>query len=99
MMEILNSVLPIILYVLGSILIVIFIIVGVKLIGTMNKIDNIVDDVNEKVESLSKLFNIIDFATDKLSFIGDRLTDKITDFIIGLFRKKKRKKEEECCDE
>ncbi|MDD4035717.1 MAG: hypothetical protein PHS45_00070 [Bacilli bacterium] len=98
-MEILNSVLPIILYVLGSILIVIFIIIGVKIIRTMNKIDNIVEDVNEKVESLSKLFNIFDFAADRLSFLGDRITDKITAFIIGLFKKKKEKKEEECCDE
>ena len=49
-------ILPIILYILGSILLVVLIILGIKLIITMNKIEKVVDDVNIKVNKLNNLF-------------------------------------------
>ena len=41
--------LPVVLYILGSILLIVLIILGIKLIITMNKIENVVDDINGKV--------------------------------------------------
>ena len=47
-----TELLLILLYVLGSILLVVLIILGIKLINTMNKINVVVDDINKKVKSL-----------------------------------------------
>ena len=86
--------LTILLYVLGSILLVVLIILGVKLINTMNKVNVIVDDINKKVSSLDGLFSMIDMTTDKLSLLSDRLVDGITFIIKKLFKPKNRKEEE-----
>lgn len=86
-----NDVLPVILYILGSILLVILIILGVKLINTMNKINIVVDDINRKSKSLDGLFSIIDVTTDKLALLSDRMVDGITFIIRKLFSHKKRK--------
>ena len=82
------EILPIILYVLGSILLVVLIILGIKLIITMNKIENVVDDITKKVKSLDGLFSIIDMTTDKLAMLSDRIVDMVTVFIKKVFRRK-----------
>lgn len=89
-----SDALLILLYVLGSIFLVVLIILGVKLINTMNKINLVVDDINKKVSSLDNLFSIIDLTTDKLSLLSDRMIDGITFVIKKLFGHKKRKEEE-----
>lgn len=86
--------LVVLLYVLGSILLVVLIILGIKLINTMNKINIVVDDINKKVGSLDGLFSIIDMTTDKLSLLSDRMVDGITFLIKKIFKPKKRKEEE-----
>lgn len=85
--------LSIILYVLGSTLLVVLIILGIKLIITVNKINAVVDDVNKKVGSLNGLFSMIDMTTDKLALLSDRMVDGITFLIKKLF-KSKRKEED-----
>lgn len=83
-----TEILPIILYVLGSILLIVLIILGVKLIITMNKIENVVDDINSKVKTLDGFFSVIDFTTDKLAMLSDKVVDTITLFIKKVFRRK-----------
>lgn len=80
--------LVIVLYVLGSILLVVLIILGIKLIVTMNKIENVVDDINKKVKSLDGLFSIIDMTTDKLAMLSDRVVDMVTMVVKKVFRRK-----------
>lgn len=92
-MEILD-VLQIILYILGSILLTVLIILGIKLIITMNKIENVVDDINVKVNKLNGLFTIIDLTTDKLALFSDKLVEGISSLIRKVFSKKKRKDDE-----
>ncbi len=94
-MDAARIVLPIILYILGSILLIILIILGVKMIITMNKIENVVDDVDQKVQKLNGLFSIIDVTTDRLSLVSDRVIDFISMVVSKLFRHKKKGKEEE----
>lgn len=89
-----TELLVILLYVLGSILLVVLIILGIKLINTMNKINVVVDDINKKVGSLDGLFSVIDMATDKLSLLSDRMVDGITFLIKKIFNRKVRKEEE-----
>ena len=85
------SFLPIIIYILLIILLVIGIILGIKSIITINKVEKVVDDVNEKVESLNGLFQIVDFTTDKLVSITDKVIDGISSLASRLFFKKKKK--------
>jgi len=93
----LNSVLVTLLYILGVALLVILIILGLKLINTVDKTNEILDDVNDKVQSLNGLFNAINMTTSTISSIGDKVVN-IFATIVGKFvgkKKKKNKKEEE----
>ena len=89
------SFLPIIIYILLIILLIIGIILGIKSIITINKVEKVVDDVNEKVESLNGLFQLVDFTTDKLVSITDKVVDGISSLASRLFFKKKKNKEED----
>ena len=82
-----TEVLPIILYILGSILLVVLIILGIKLIITMDKINVTVDNINTKVNSLNGLFSVIDFTTNKLATINSTLKNLTT----NLCNRKKKK--------
>lgn len=88
--------LTIVLYVLGSILLVVLIVLGIKLIITMDKIQKVVDNINTKIDSLNGLFSVIDFTTDKLTAITDGVVDGINHLVKKVFY---RKKEEELDDE
>ena len=90
----LNEVLPIILYLLGSILLGILIVLGIKLINVMNKMEKVVDDINTKVSSLNGVFSIIDATTDKLALLSDRMVDSISLIIRKLSAKKKKNNKE-----
>ena len=90
-----NEVLPIVLYVLGSILLVVLIILGIKLIVVMDKVNAIVDNINSKVESLNGLFAMVETTTDKLSLISNRLTGGVMDLIKKVFKKKKEEEYED----
>ncbi len=88
--------LPIIIYILLIIILIIGIILGVKSIITLEKIEKVVDDVNEKVKTLNGFFHIIDYTTDKIAIATDRVVDGIsTMFKRFLFNKKKKKDKEE----
>lgn len=90
----LSEALLILLYILGSILLIVLIILGIKLINTMNRIDLVVEDINKKVTSLNGLFTMIDATTDKLSLLSDRLVDGVTLLVKKIFKPKNRKEED-----
>lgn len=90
-----EQLLLIILYLLGSILLVVLIILGIKLINTMNKIQNVVDDINKKVDSFDGLFSIIDNTTDKLALLSDKMIDGVTFLLKKIFKPRKRKEEDD----
>ena len=90
----LDVLLRIILYLLGSALLVVMIIIGVKFIIIMNRISSIVDEVEEKVKKLNSLFQIIDTITDRLSLISDKALDIISGIMGKLFKNKNKTREE-----
>ena len=91
-MEFWLTFLPLIIYVLLIILLIVGIILGIKTIITMNKVEKVVDNVNEKVESLNSVFNLIDFTTDKNASFTDKVVEVAGNlFSKLLFRKNKRK--------
>lgn len=93
-MESLMEVLPIILYSLGIVLIIVLIVLGIKLIHTIDKANLILEDVEKKSKSLNGVFNVIDGVTDTLSVLSDTLVTSITR-VIGKIIPRKRKKERE----
>ena len=94
-MEYLKDLFPVILYFLLIILVIVLIVLVVRLLGTLKKVDKVVDDVNLKVHKLNGLFEVIDSATDTLSIMSNRIVNIITTSIDKLFTKKQKKKEEE----
>ena len=86
--------LEVMLYILSSILLVVLIILGIKMIITMNKIENVVDNITVKVNKLNGLFNVIDATTDKLSMVSDKMVDSISSLVSKIFERKKRKEDD-----
>lgn len=94
MLEFLEMYLPIVVYVLLIILLIVGIILGVRLLGAMDKVDEVLDNMQRKVNSLNGLFSVIDFTTDKISAFSDKVVDVVSGFIGKITHKKKRKLEE-----
>lgn len=88
-----NTFLLMLLYVLGSILLVCLIVFSIKLISTINRVNGILDEVDNKISKLDKAFNIIDVVTDNMALISDKLVEGISNFIRRLFVKNKDRKE------
>lgn len=94
-MEFLNGVLPIIIYILLIGLLIIGIIIGIKLIITMNKVEKIVNNVEGKVNSLNGLFNIIEITSGKITGVYERIIDIISGVVDKLFIGKGNRKEDD----
>lgn len=95
MISFLQTVLPLIVYFLLIILLIVGIILGIRSIQTLNKVDKVVDDVNDKVQTLNGFFNLIDFTTDKIVSLTDKVVDGISGLIGNVFSKNKKNKNEE----
>ncbi len=97
-MQYLSEMLPIIIYFLLIVLLVVAIIVGIKLIFTITKVDELIDDVTEKLSSFDRLFNVINFTTDRFGVISETIISFITSKLkklVKLKRKKTKREDEE----
>lgn len=94
-MEALNETLPVVIYLLLIVLLVVVIVIGIKLIFTMNKVDLLLDDVAKKVHSLDRIFNMIDYTTDKVTMISDTVVNFITSKLKKIIKFKKNDEEDE----
>ena len=94
-MEFLLQLLPIIIYILLIILIVVGIVLGIKLIITIDKAVKVIDDVNEKIESVTPLFNALSLASTKAGEIIESVIGTIENLIFKLFLKNKKNNDEE----
>ena len=68
-----NEVLPIVLYILGAILLVALIVLTIKLIITMDKIEKVVDNITVKVKSLDGVFEVASLVSNKVTFVTDKV--------------------------
>lgn len=96
-METLYEFLPVLIYVLLAALLVVLIILGIKLIDTVNKTNAVLDDIEKKSKSLDGIFETIDGVTDAVSLVSDKLVEGVASIVGKLFslKKKKRKKKVE----
>ncbi len=95
----LETVLPIIIYFLLIIILIVGIILGIKAIITINKVEKVVDDVNDKIQSLNGFFSVIDFTTDKIVALSDRFVEGTINLFGKLFSRSKKKRNEDDDDE
>lgn len=94
-MEFLLQFLPIIIYFLLIIVIIVGIVLGIKLIITIDKVLKLVDEVNEKVEKVTPLFDTLGLLSDKVNGIVGTVISTLENFILKLFFKNKNKEEME----
>ena len=84
------DVLSILLKVFGLILIIVFIILGIKLILLTEKATKVVTDVEEEIENYKNRFSMVGRAFDYISNIAEKST-----FLLKKVFRKNRKKDEE----
>ena len=84
----------VILYMLGSILLVGLIVLVIKLITTINRINGILDEVDQRINKFDRIFRIADVVTDNMALVSDKLVDGISNFVRSVIHRKKRKEED-----
>lgn len=94
-MEELNLLLGIITNIFTIILLVVAIIIGIRIIGLTDKAEKILDDVEEKINSLNGIFNVVNKVSLGMDAIGNKITSTITNLVSKVSKKKKEEKEDE----
>ncbi len=87
-MECINEIFPILLYTLGAVLLVFLIVLTVRMIKTLNRVDYLLEDVNRKSSKIDGVFDIIDNATDAISHVSDLATNYLMTKIKKVFDRK-----------
>lgn len=82
-------------YILCSISLVVLIILFIKTIITLGKVDKLVDDLTEKSRKVDGAFNAIDKMTDAVSKVNDKFISMVFNGLVGLGKKVKKNKEKE----
>ena len=93
-MEMLNTILPILLYVAGIVLLVVLTVLGIRLIQVLNKVERVVDNVEEKVNSFNSVFDVVSKATDTLAVVGDTVVGAVSGVITKFLNKRFNKEED-----
>ena len=93
-MEFVNVFLPVLMYSLLSVLIVVLIVLGIRLLETVNRVNKLLDDVEKKMDSMNGLFNVMDFVTTKATIVTDTIASTIMGADSNLVKKRKQKKED-----
>ena len=94
-MESLSSILPIVIYVLLIIFLTIAIILGIKAVFMLDKVNLLVEDVTTKVKTLDRIFKVIDLASDKVPAVGESIISYTTKLFGKMFRKKMKDMEDD----
>lgn len=84
--------LQMLLYVLGAGLLVALIVLVIKLIYTITRVNSILDNLEVKIKSIDKAFGFVDRIVDSLSLVSDKLVDGITLGLSKIFSHKNEKK-------
>ena len=93
-MIILDFWLPVLLYTFGIILLIVLIILGIRLIQILDRCDKVIDNVEEKVNSLNGIFSVINKTSYGLSMISDKVISGVVGMVSRIFNTKKDKEED-----
>ena len=84
-----------IIYALLIILITVAIIIGIRIIITLHKVDELLDDVTAKLHSLDRVFEIVDTFNNKMSLLGDSVVGFLSGGLKRIFKDRKKSVDEE----
>lgn len=88
------SFLQILLYVLGAVLMVCLIVLIIKTIYTVNRINFLLDNIERKMKTVDKIFDSIGKISTSFSFASDKIANGIMNFASKLFKKNKKERED-----
>jgi len=84
-----NEVLVTLLLVLGAVFIIFSIIISIKLLYTVDKLNIILTDMEKKLKSVNGVFTAIDTVTDAIVTVSDSFVSKALLFFEKYLKKKK----------
>ena len=88
-METASELLPIIFYTLLCVLVVFVIVFVYKLTKTLDKTNELLDDVDGKVKKLDGVFNVIDKGADTINMLTSRFVDVVVGAVGKVLKKRK----------
>ena len=88
-----TSYLQFLLYVLGAVLLGALIVLVIKVVYSLNRINNILDSVESKMKTVDKAFGAVDRLVDSFSMVTDKVVDGVAMGISKVFNHKKKKKD------
>jgi len=86
-----TSYLQFLLYILGAGLLVALIVLVIKVVYSVNRINSILDSVEMKMKTVDKAFGAVDRLVDSFSAVTDKVVDGIATGISKVFNRKKKK--------
>ena len=86
-----TSYLQFLLYILGAVLLGALIVLVVKLVYSVNRINSILDSVESKMKTVDKAFGAVDRLVDSFSSVTDKIVDGLANGISKVFNHKKKK--------
>lgn len=89
------EILPIILYFVLIVFVITLIILTIRLMKTLAKVDQVIDDVNSKMERVDGVFDLVDKMTDGAANFTDKMISGVTNAINFIFRRNKKKGRDE----
>lgn len=90
-----NALFTVILYLLGCILLIALIILSIKALKTIGKINHLVDDVQEKSDKINGIFDFVDSTTDFINGFADHIIGGVAGLVTKLFEKKHKGEEKD----
>lgn len=90
-----NGFLLMIVCILSSILLVVLIVLGIKLINTVSRVDSFIAELEIRIRKFDKMLNLVDNVTDGMALVSDKIVDSIAFCINKMFVKKNKKGDEE----
>ena len=87
-MEFLSEFLPILLYIAGIVLLIVLIILGIKCIRILNH-EEVVDDVQEKIDSFDGAISVFSKAANGVAGISNSIVSVISSVVSKLIKKGK----------
>ena len=87
--------LQVLLYVLGAVLMVCLIVLVIKTIYTVNRINFLLDNIERKMKVIDQIFNAVDRFADSFSLATDKITNSLMNVVSKMFKKKKKEREDD----
>lgn len=95
MMMDVSDFLTILLYIFGCTLLVSLTVFTIKLMGTLKKVDSLLDDLSTKSEQLNGVFDIVDRSSGVVNSVVNGVSEKVSGVVSHIIKKKKGMDEDE----